>query len=424
VAVYVAAVAAGALGFVVWLGARWGPPAIGAVLFFWALHIFAESAALHLPAGTLSAGYLVLMTCAFSSPPTTAAVVGALSAVSLLEWRERRETIRIVFNAGQGAFYTGGASAMFWIVRGAGHVRPDTLIAATVAAALVALLLNTGLVAGALSLERHRRVAGVWRELVWPAPNYIGFAFAALMVGSLYREWGPLAAVFLVTPLLVLRVAHRGYTELEDAHVRTLRAFVRAVELKDPYTRGHSERVAEIALELFQELGVDEGDLRQRYYGTLLHDLGKVAVSGHILTKPGSLTWAEFESVKTHPALGAAIAGEIAFLADQVPLILFHHERLDGQGYPWGLRGDAIPFDARVLAVADTFDALTWVRPYRDALSYADALEEIRRCVGTQLDPRPVAALERIVDGGHRFSAQLGITRSAPRYAVAAHTGS
>lgn len=410
VLVYVGGVAICAAGFGLWLASYWGTPKILVVAFFWLLHIAAESSAIQLPAGSLSAGFLILMAAAFCTSPPTAAAVGFLSALSLLELRTSRSTVRIVFNAAQGAIYTGAAAIVFWVVR-AGDVGPLAAVTATLLSASTAFVLNTGLVAGVLSVERGRNVLRAWRELLWPAPNYLGFAFAALMVSSLYRSSGPLAATFLLTPLLVLRVAHKGYVELEKAQTRTLHAFVRAVELKDPYTKGHSERVAEIAVALFRELGVDETELRELYYGALLHDLGKVAVSGRILAKPGPLSRAEYEVIKRHPSLGAAIAREIGFLANQVPQILFHHERLDGSGYPWGLKGEAIPFEARVLAVADAFDALTWHRPYREALTDVDAMEEIRHSVGTQLDPVPVAALDGLLARGHQFSRRLAVDR-------------
>jgi putative nucleotidyltransferase with HDIG domain len=249
------------------------------------------------------------------------------------------------------------------------------------------------------------------RELLWIAPNYLGFSFAALMVAALYNRSGPLAIVFLITPLVVLRLVHRAYEDLEEAHSRTLYAFIRAVELKDPYTRGHSERVAEVASAIHRERGADEAELKELYQGAVLHDIGKVGVSGRILSKPGKLTSDEYDVMKLHPVIGAEVAEEIEFLRPQLAQIRSHHERLDGGGYPDGLTADQIPDSARILAVADTFDALTSDRAYRPGKSIVEALEEMRRVVGTQLDGSAVDALERVLSSGVEFTRPLLVRR-------------
>jgi HD-GYP domain-containing protein (c-di-GMP phosphodiesterase class II) len=155
--------------------------------------------------------------------------------------------------------------------------------------------------------------------------------------------------------------------------------------------------VADIAVELFREMGEDGDELSGRYYGALLHDLGKIAVPARILTKPGALSDDEWTIVREHPVIGAAVAKEIDFLEEQIPMMLFHHERIDGRGYPWGLGAEAIPLAARVLSVADVFDTLTSDRPYRRALSTDDAMIEIELSAGTQLDADVVAALRRVL---------------------------
>lgn len=391
------AIAAAATTVPIWL--HWGPPQLAAALFFWAMHVAAESTAIGLPMGSLSAGFLILMTAAFATSPTTAAIVGALSAVSLVDWR-RRDVRRALFNASQGALYVAGASSVFWTLRSAFGDAPATLLAASVLAAGVAFVCNTGLVAGAVSLERRRTLMTYWRELLWPAPAYLAFAVVALLVGSLYRGAGPVAAVLLVTPLVVVRLIHLAYVDLDRAHERTLRAFIRVLELKDEHTRGHSERVAEIAGAIFSEMGKRGSEMRTLYRGALLHDIGKVAVSGRILAKPGPLTAEEFSEIRTHPVVGAEVALGISFLDEEVEQILFHHERLDGAGYPAGLVGEDIPFSARVLAVADAFESMLWKRPYRAPVSATAALAEIERSTGTQFDPVPAGVLARLVREG------------------------
>lgn len=373
----------------------WGAPAPVSVLAFWALHAFAESTSIQFPAGTISAGFLVLMTAAFALPPSSAMVVGFLSAFSWLEWRGNiKHPVRMIFNASQGACYTAAAAVVFLALGGLGGWR-SALGAA--GAAIVAFGLNTGMVAAVLALEGRRNVLKAWKQMTWSAPNYVGFGILALLVASVYSRSGIAAAVFLITPLLVLRLVHRGFEDEQEAQKRTLSAFARAVELKDPYTRGHSDRVADIAVELFREMGEDGDELSGRYYGALLHDLGKIAVPARILTKPGALSDDEWTIVREHPVIGAAVAKEIDFLEEQIPMMLFHHERIDGRGYPWGLGAEAIPLAARVLSVSDVFDTLTSDRPYRRALSTDDAMIEIELSAGTQLDADVVAALRRVL---------------------------
>jgi putative nucleotidyltransferase with HDIG domain len=202
---------------------------------------------------------------------------------------------------------------------------------------------------------------------------------------------------------VALRFARKAKIGLDDARERTITEFVRAVETKDPYTFRHSERVATIAVELHRELGGKARYLELRWSGGVLHDIGKVAVPAEILTKRAALTSEEFEAIKLHPGLGADVVDEIDSLRDLVPEIRHHHERMDGQGYPVGLCGEAIPYEARVLAVADAFEALTSDRPYRPGLTAQEALDELTRTAGDHHDPQIVAALRRVIAGGVSF---------------------
>jgi HD-GYP domain-containing protein (c-di-GMP phosphodiesterase class II) len=182
----------------------------------------------------------------------------------------------------------------------------------------------------------------------------------------------------------------RGYSEV-------IFALVRAVEAKDPYTRGHTLRVAELAVEVGRELHLSPEQLRVLHQASLMHDIGKIAVSDAILNKPDHLTPEEFEAVKEHPVRGHLIISSVRSLRREVAGVRYHHERLDGSGYPDGLAGDAIPLDARIIAVADVFDALTSPRAYRDAWPRERALELIDQEAGAKLDPRCVAALHRVL---------------------------
>lgn len=180
------------------------------------------------------------------------------------------------------------------------------------------------------------------------------------------------------------RAVHQGYLE-------TMHALAAAIDAKDPYTRGHSARVTSYSLRIARQLDLPTQALDTVMYAAILHDVGKIGISEAILCKPGLLTQPEKEHMDRHPVIGANIVEGVAFLRQAQPCILHHHERYDGSGYPAGLRGEAIPLGARIIAVADAFDAMTTDRPYRAALSLAEALAELQRDAGQGLDPALVA---------------------------------
>jgi putative nucleotidyltransferase with HDIG domain len=180
----------------------------------------------------------------------------------------------------------------------------------------------------------------------------------------------------------------RLYEELRESYLQTLTALANAVEARDIYTRGHTERVCYMALSLCGEMGWNEEKLWEVKMGGILHDIGKIGVPDAILNKAEALSDKEFETMKQHPVVGAKILEDIFFLTPAIPYVLYHHERFDGKGYPFGLRNDQIPIQGRLMAVVDTFDAMTSDRPYRKAKSFQMALKEIQDCAGSQFDPQ------------------------------------
>lgn len=161
----------------------------------------------------------------------------------------------------------------------------------------------------------------------------------------------------------------------------------RAIEARDPYTRGHSTRVTDLAEAVARRLGWGEERIASLRVGGPLHDIGKLAVSEHVLRKEGRLDDHELAEIREHPKIGAKLLMRVTALREAIPYVLYHHERWDGTGYPSGKAGKEIPVEARVLAIADAFDAMTSDRPYRSALTREEALAEVERCAGTQFDP-------------------------------------
>lgn len=176
--------------------------------------------------------------------------------------------------------------------------------------------------------------------------------------------------------------------ELEKAYLDTIGILRQTVEAKDPYTRGHSDRVSEFSVLIGKKMGLDDETLHTLKIGGLFHDIGKIGIPDSILLKESKLSDEEYSQIKNHPTIGAHMLGDAAVFKDIIPIVKHHHERFDGRGYPSQLADENIPFIARIAAVADTFDAMTSKRTYRDALPLSVVKEEIEKCSGTQFDPK------------------------------------
>lgn len=184
---------------------------------------------------------------------------------------------------------------------------------------------------------------------------------------------------------------------LDDTTLETFAALGAAVEAKDRYTAGHGLRVTLVSILIGQELGLDQHELDVLRQAATFHDIGKIAVPDEVLRKPGRLTDTEFQAMQVHPLEGARICSKLQSLREAVPLVRSHHERMDGRGYPDGLVAEQIPLGARIIAVADTWDAITSDRPYRPGQPAFVALEEIRRCSGPQFDERVVRSFIEVL---------------------------
>jgi putative nucleotidyltransferase with HDIG domain len=187
--------------------------------------------------------------------------------------------------------------------------------------------------------------------------------------------------------------------QTEAAYTGSIRALATALDARDPYTAGHSDRVSVLSVAICRQLDMPAADVEVVRLGALLHDIGKIGVPDDVLRKPGALTAAEFDVIKLHPALGARMLRSVPFLAPHIPIVELHHERPDGRGYPFGLRADDIPLDARIVHVADAYDAMTSARAYRGARPPAEALRELWRCAGTEFHADIVAALASALPG-------------------------
>jgi putative nucleotidyltransferase with HDIG domain len=179
-----------------------------------------------------------------------------------------------------------------------------------------------------------------------------------------------------------------AYRTLKKAYLDSVKVLAEAIDAKDPYTRGHSDRVRKMSLQIATSLGFTEDRMEILEYGALLHDIGKIGIKDEILRKPGALSPEEYQTIQEHPLIGVKIVEGIEFFKNKIPMIRHHHEHFDGKGYPDGLVGEGIPLEARIIAVPDAFDAMASLRPHRKAMPLEDILLEMEKYKGKQFDPK------------------------------------
>jgi putative nucleotidyltransferase with HDIG domain len=241
---------------------------------------------------------------------------------------------------------------------------------------------------------------GIWlTNIRLFVPNTLALAPMGLLMAGVYQFWGWLGVVIFFVPLMLARHSFKLYMNMRDVFLNTIKALSLAIEAKDNYTRGHSERVAEYSFAIARRLKLPEDQVETIRYMALLHDIGKIGIEEYILNKSGQLTNEEYARIKEHAVIGSNIVKEVEQLGDAYLSVRHHHERFDGAGYPDGLKGDEIPLGARIIAVADTFDAMTSERIYRKGLSSDNAIAELQRVMGRQLDPSVVKAFLAEIEG-------------------------
>jgi len=269
-----------------------------------------------------------------------------------------------------------------------------------VAAATAYYLLNTGLIASAIALSQRQRVWMVWQtNFLWSAPSYFVGALTAQAAATFVQHssywwlvplfFAPLYLTYHTYKIYMGRIEdqQRHVQQTSDLHLATIEALARAIDAKDQPTQSHIRRVQSYATGLAKAVGLSEEAIQGVKTAALLHDIGKLAVPEHILSKPGPLTQEEFQKIRIHPQVGAEIIAAVPFPYPVAPLILSHHERWDGKGYPQGIGGEDIPIGARILTIVDYYDAVTTDRPYHKPLSHESAVGLLKHESGRALDP-------------------------------------
>ena len=354
--------------------------------------------------GSVSVSAVGILASAFLFDTGTTMAIAVFAAATQLV-RRNSELHKAVFDASNFAISAGAASLVF-------HALHDWRFPAAVLAGAVFAVINNGLLCLVMSFAERIPWTTVWFERFhWARFHFALFGPLALAATIAYEQIGIAGLVAFTLPPALMILSVRQYLErttaavdeiretnlrLRRAHKDTIAALSRSMEAKDLYTGGHTERVAAVAVGLARRLGFRDEELDAIEIGALLHDIGKIGIPEHVLRKPGKLNEDEWTLIKRHPLISDYILSELDLHPFVRQCARSSHERMDGMGYPDGLRGDEIPLPARIVFVADALDALTSVRPYRPSRPMLAALAEIREHTGTQFCPSVVDALEEL----------------------------
>ena len=368
------------------------------------LMCFDEAAPITLPSGGFAnAGAVIDIPCLILIGPFYTAALDVLSALVVQAFVLRKPTIRVVFNLANFAITDFAAGLAFTAAGGRiGQLGLMHDLGPLSACGMAYFLTNAALVSTVIGLSEGPNPYRVWqRNFQQGILHHVSFIALGALVTVTYLGVGSWGLGLFAIPALVARHSFRLYVEIRSDLKDFVRALSEVLEEVDPYTRHHSVRVSQYAVRIARGLGLAEREVEEIEYAALVHDLGKIGPQHqHIIRKAGSLSRDEQRTLRAHPAAGAEIVSKVRALRRASEIVRSHHERPDGKGYPVGLSARDVPVGARILNVADAFDAMTSDRPYRRALSVDAALKELGRGAGTQFDDPVVQCLLDLHRGG------------------------
>ena len=373
---------------------------LGAVLF--GLLVFAaDNLAAPLPrTGSVSVNFAISFASLIIFGPATAILVTAISIFNIREFFKKVPYYKQLFNAGQYFISMGITSIVFEMTydRDVTNFFYPANVGFIFLATYIAFFLNTLLTAGAISISERKNFINIWiYNYAWLIPFQLFLAAMAVAISFLYKLYGPYTIIFTSLPLIIAQYTYLLRVKERKALLNSIMQIVKIIDAKDSYTAGHSVRVAEYSEKIARKLRLNEYDVDILINLANLHDIGKVQIDLSILNKPGKFDDAGWVEMKKHPEVGYEIVKEIVFLKNSAEAILYHHEKVDGKGYPYGIKGDKIPLFAKILAVADAYDAMTTDRPYRKALSQKKAIKELETYAGKSFDRRISSIMIEII---------------------------
>jgi putative nucleotidyltransferase with HDIG domain len=357
--------------------------------------------------GTMSVSFVFVLLGTLELSLGETLVVGVAAVLVQSYWKLSKplQPIQIVFNI---SHLTVAAAASYEAYHYLAHeMLKNEPVLALVLTALTYFAINTASMSLVISLAENKSARAVWADsYAWMFPCYLVGAGVAAFVHVLDRFVGWEASLVVFPAAYLIFRSYRLYLgrlengkrhteQAADLHLRTIEALALAIDAQDHTTHDHLQRVRVYAMELAKDMGLNNSEREALLAAALLHDIGKIAVPVHIISKPGKLTPEEFDKMKVHPVIGAEILKQVKFPYPVVPIVRGHHERWDGSGYPDGLKGEEIPIGARILAVVDCLDALASDRQYRRALPLDEAMAAVAAEAGISFDPNIVQLLER-----------------------------
>jgi putative nucleotidyltransferase with HDIG domain len=374
------------------------------VLLFVAIIVVADTAQITLPRGGASI---------YASSPFDLAAIVLLgpSAIAFIEavasfftevFIQRRPAMKIAFNVPL-LIMTVGAAGLTYQAFGPEWRSTDTwrFLVPLTASGVVYYAVNTFSISMVIGLSTRKSPLRIWKQnYMWTFFHVFAFIPLGAIIAMVYVSHGPWSILLFVVPIFLARYSFKLYVDMKEAHINTVAALTSAIDANDPFTHGHSYRVSRYALRIGSAMGLSSRDMEILEYGALLHDIGKIAIQHDILLKPERLSDQEFLTLKQHPTIGADIVENLKFLKEAAVLVRYHHEQPNGKGYPEGLKGDEIPVGARIILVADAFDAMTSDRPYRKGLSIERVVEQFEKYGGEQFDYEIAGLAVRLIHSG------------------------
>jgi diguanylate cyclase (GGDEF)-like protein/putative nucleotidyltransferase with HDIG domain len=418
---FITLVVVAGLGILIYGGIHQSSKNIAEFICYLGIAILASRLRVNLPGitGTLSVNFLFILIGVLELSFTETLILGAVSMLAQCVYPDRPKALQVTFNVCAGSISTAAAYVVYhhrWT-----NLLVDSRPVSLGIAATVYFIANAGSIATVISLTERRRLTRILTDCyLWSFPYYLVGAGIAGLIVWLNQTFNWETALLVLPAIYLIFRSYRLYLgkledekrhveEMANLHLRTIEALALAIEAKDHTTHEHLQRVRVYAIEVAKELGITGPELEALHAAALLHDIGKLAVPEHIISKPGRLSPEEFEKMKIHTLVGAEILERVRFPYPVVPIVRAHHEKWDGSGYPLGLKGAEIPMGARILTAVDYLDALASDRQYRRALPIKEVMQKLAAESGKSFDPKIVDILQK----RYQHLERLAIAKSA-----------